>query len=81
MSFRKTELMQTTLSFGKHKGKLFRELPRDYVNWIIENVTSGRNVVQVLKVKELLELGYEFELDNEPEEGDYPSFCRDDIPF
>lgn len=37
-----TEQLPTKMPFGKHKGKLISELPRDYIEWGLANMTGLR---------------------------------------
>jgi len=41
------ELKKAVMPFGKHKNKKLKDVPRDYVKWVMEeNVGDGRNVLE-----------------------------------
>lgn len=45
------EKKESRIQFGKHKGKLFSEIPQDYLEWLLENMRN-ENVLRLVE-KEL----------------------------
>ena len=52
-----------TLEFGKHKGKTLKEVPKEYIEWMLGNTNDERMI-------KLIELATGIKLPNEEEQGE-----------
>ena len=57
---KKNNNLHGRMRFGKYKGKLFRQVPNDYLRWCVENVEIQRSEI----VGYMIESNIHFEADS-----------------